>query len=541
MIEVELPDGTIAEFPDGTSRDVMRTALQKRFGKPQPQQSAAPDDVRARWDAARAGTLEASPESLARHEAANAAGAEAYPPGRGLMDQVTDALGAGAAGVSRGITGMMDMPGAALDAGARSGAWAAEKLGLASPAEADNARAVIDQVGEVSRLGDGTANRDAMAQATGGASEFRGDTTLGKYAGTVGEFLPGSFGGGGGMLRNALTYGVIPGIASEGAGQLTEGTPLEPWARVLAPMLASALAARATRPAGPQAPSVDDLKSQAEGLYQSGAARQGADAASVQGLAAQIDGELQNLNIKTPTGQIVADGNVKKFLNVLEDYQGQPMKPEQMQTARRILQDAAGSADPSDRRIGTALLEKFDDWRNSAVPEYEQADALYSRMKRAKDVDFRIEKADRRAASTGTGGNSVNAARQNIRQILDNPKAARGYSPEELAMMEDIVRGTRTTNALRLAGRLSPTSGALPLMGNLAGIGVAPHVAIPAMGLASAAKGTAEVLTNGQINALSSVIRNGGPLATNALAQARRGLLPLTAVRAINAEQWRTR
>lgn len=32
MIEVELPDGTIAEFPDGTSHDVMRNALQKRFG-----------------------------------------------------------------------------------------------------------------------------------------------------------------------------------------------------------------------------------------------------------------------------------------------------------------------------------------------------------------------------------------------------------------------------------------------------------------------------------------------------------------------------
>lgn len=35
MIEVELPDGSIAEFPDGTSNDVIRGALQKRFGAPQ--------------------------------------------------------------------------------------------------------------------------------------------------------------------------------------------------------------------------------------------------------------------------------------------------------------------------------------------------------------------------------------------------------------------------------------------------------------------------------------------------------------------------
>ncbi|MDQ7262708.1 hypothetical protein NM680_12990 [Paracoccus sp. PS-1] len=40
MIEVELPDGTIAEFPDGTSRDVMKAALQRRFGG-QPQDSSA--------------------------------------------------------------------------------------------------------------------------------------------------------------------------------------------------------------------------------------------------------------------------------------------------------------------------------------------------------------------------------------------------------------------------------------------------------------------------------------------------------------------
>lgn len=34
MIEVELPDGTIAEFPDGTSNDVIKGALQKRFAPP---------------------------------------------------------------------------------------------------------------------------------------------------------------------------------------------------------------------------------------------------------------------------------------------------------------------------------------------------------------------------------------------------------------------------------------------------------------------------------------------------------------------------
>lgn len=36
MIEVEAPDGTIVEFPPDTPREVMRAAMQRRFGQPQP-------------------------------------------------------------------------------------------------------------------------------------------------------------------------------------------------------------------------------------------------------------------------------------------------------------------------------------------------------------------------------------------------------------------------------------------------------------------------------------------------------------------------
>lgn len=42
MIEVELPDGTIAEFPDGTPNDVIQRVLSQQFGGPQ-QPEAAPE------------------------------------------------------------------------------------------------------------------------------------------------------------------------------------------------------------------------------------------------------------------------------------------------------------------------------------------------------------------------------------------------------------------------------------------------------------------------------------------------------------------
>jgi len=46
MIEVDLPDGSVAEFPDGTPTDVIRGALQKRFGAPKTQISAVDQALR---------------------------------------------------------------------------------------------------------------------------------------------------------------------------------------------------------------------------------------------------------------------------------------------------------------------------------------------------------------------------------------------------------------------------------------------------------------------------------------------------------------
>jgi hypothetical protein len=58
-------------------------------------------------------------------------------------------------------------------------------------------------------------------------------TTAGKYARTVGQFIPGAaMTPGGGLIGNVLKFGVLPGLTSEAAGQATEGSPLEPYARV---------------------------------------------------------------------------------------------------------------------------------------------------------------------------------------------------------------------------------------------------------------------------------------------------------------------
>lgn len=200
MIEVELFDGTILEFPEGTSPDVIdRVAKQETQTR---RQSMLDEKV-----------------STATETAADV--------GKSL-----------ASGISRGVTGMLDIPNMAFDLATRGAAAGLEATGLASPEFAEALR----QQSARGISGAGTA-RQLAAEVTGGATEYEPQTTPGQYAGTVGEFLPGAaIGGAGGMGRALLQYGVLPGLASEAAGQATEGTSYEMPARIAASIAAPAAA-----------------------------------------------------------------------------------------------------------------------------------------------------------------------------------------------------------------------------------------------------------------------------------------------------------
>lgn len=86
-----------------------------------------------------------------------------------------------------------------------------------------------------------------LERITGKAYEPK--TTAGKFASTAAEFVPGgAIGKLPNVVRNAVAYGVIPGLASEAAGQAFEGSPVEPYARVAAGVAAGGAAAMARRP-----------------------------------------------------------------------------------------------------------------------------------------------------------------------------------------------------------------------------------------------------------------------------------------------------
>lgn len=102
---------------------------------------------------------------------------------------------------------------------------------------------------------------------------YKPQTTAGHYAETVGEFLPAAVAGPGGIGRKIAMQAVLPGVASEAAGQATKGTALEPYARagagiaaglggaVLSRPASSAQAIRSQLPEGITQATVDDARS----------------------------------------------------------------------------------------------------------------------------------------------------------------------------------------------------------------------------------------------------------------------------------------
>lgn len=147
-------------------------------------------------------------------------GVDSY--GESLGRGVNDVAKAGAAGVARGTAGLAGLPGT-LDDLAQAGIMKAGKATGIIPE---------DWQGRQSPLS-GQALTGAMSSATGGATDYRGKTTAGQYAGTIGEFLPGAAAFGGMSPGNLVKYGAVPAVTSEAAGQAAEGTGWENTARVV--------------------------------------------------------------------------------------------------------------------------------------------------------------------------------------------------------------------------------------------------------------------------------------------------------------------
>lgn len=404
---------------------------------------------------------------------------------------------------------------------------------------------IAAKMGSLTGVGGEAGNYDAnlAAQrerdAQGGPERFAGQV--------AGAFvLPG---GGAKTLTGAAASGAAQGAAygfGSGEGGVAEraksaveggavGAGIGVGVRKLANILGSRAAAKAI-------PSNEGLRKMADAAYET------ADRA---GVIFRPEG-LQRL-----TGEITQDlaafgyhpklqPRVGVVLDELQRVSQEPITLKGMDVLRRIAKSASASNDASERALGQKIVGKIDDFIVSASPDEMLAGdakgaqnaliyarSLWGRMRKSEMADVALLKAERRAASTGAGGNADNAMRQNIRGLLDNPKTARGMTKAEKAAAEKVVRGTLPQNALRLAGKLAPTGAVSGVLSSGAGYGLAGPIGLALPLVGAGAKALADKMTVRNVQKLSEIIRTGGYTAQDLARFARQNRLPLSSVLAI--------
>lgn len=147
----------------------------------------------------------------------------------------------------------------------------------------------------------------------------------------------------------------------------------------------------------------------------------------------------------------------------------------------------------------------------------ETARGNYGAAKRSERLTNAEDSAQLRADVSNSGTNVDNAIRQRLRPIVDptQPKNARGYSPEELAAIGKVARGTPVTNTTRFMGNLLGGGGGLGA--TVTGLGTMGATGDPFLGAAVPLAGVglrrlAQALTERGVSQADELIRSRSPL-----------------------------
>lgn len=216
---IEAPDGSVIEFPSDMDDSAIAAVMRRTYpSKQAPQTKTAGLPTGAGFAALRqnASLDTRQPPSSAKPQ-----------PTMGTGEDVARSLGSG---MVRGVMGMAAIPGTVE--------WLGRK-GLSKLGAGVSEETALPTFGDFKTAYEGVAGPMHEPQ-----------TQAGKYARTIGDFSTGMLFPGG-VAQKVLGNVVAPAVASETAGQLTEGTAAEPWARVAGGMVGGMLPSLGTRAVSP--------------------------------------------------------------------------------------------------------------------------------------------------------------------------------------------------------------------------------------------------------------------------------------------------
>jgi hypothetical protein len=200
---------------------------------------------------------------------------------------------------------------------------------------------------------------------------------------------------------------------------------------------------------------------------------------------------------------------------------------------RKALQEAAGSGDATERKAASSAIDALDGFIAQADPSsvvagtastagsvLDTARGNYAAAMRSDTVTRAVTKAERNAAKSNSGQNLDNATRQRLESVLD--KDARGWTPEEKQLLDDIVRGKHGANVARFVGNFLGGGGGLgSLVSTTVGTGIGAAIGgvpgaivggtLPAA-VGTTAKQIGASITRKQASKLDELLRKRSPL-----------------------------
>jgi len=440
------------------------------------------------------------------------------PPPNAPRSVTGDVLNAIPGGLAQGAAGLLGIPGDIEDlankAGATLGHISRKVLGMKTDAYDAAIQNAIHGPMATSFPTSGTLN-NLMSSPFGGY--YQPKTVPGEYAQTISSFAPAALGPGSAAMRIARV--VVPGAASETAGQLTKGEPYEGVARI-----GGALAGAAGLGAVhqliengkvPPPPSTQDIRNAASSAYKQ-AEQSGVVVKSdaVKSLGDQIAQDLDAKGID-PTLHPRSTAALNRIVNSEGD-----LSFKRLDILRRVAKSAAASPDDDEARLGSTIISHIDDFIQNMQPSdvvsgntQQAADAitkarsLWARQAKSDIIDTALERAKNRAETVG-GSGLENGIRIEFRRIAQNPNVLNQFGPAEQDAIKTVARGTKIANLTRTLGKLAPTN-TITLLGELGMGALRPEMlALPAVGAVS--RGAATALTQGAADAASQLVRSGG-------------------------------
>jgi hypothetical protein len=449
MIEAELPDGTILEFPAGTDTAVIQRVVKQQLGISQ--QEAEP-------------AVEEGDGNLAKSALSGvikgAVGAASLPEmaGRGLLRLGQEGLQALGLDVGEDLPVTDTFTGRAGQAAFRKAYEYEPETGLGQ---------VVQTIGEFGAGGGvlGAGGKLAAKAAAGAAS--RSGRAVEKAGSAIAEA---------GLTKAGQATSAVAAVGSEAGGELLEGTGAEGLGEFAGALIAPSAAIKAANKAAgftnktknflagknSSAPTTQTLKQEHNAAYSE------LDAGGFSIAANQVDSMIDDaINAARSQG---ADPRLHdSFVSAaskLEEFRGQRMK---LSTFNELQKAISGMVDKKSPHVLT-MLTSMDNFlqkvpavgtQTQAAKRLENAKNLYKRTLKVETLEKALKKAQERTDVSGSGGNKQNNFRRAIANSLNDRRVANIWTPTERAAMERIISGNFSDNFMRLVGKMAPSGNGL--------------------------------------------------------------------------------